>query len=130
MTESLLNLGPLLVTELRNLVPRGVVRGRDLVEGVVRVLLKLLPDPVLPLLHAQADAAAVRLHLLETPLLVLGIRGGESSLGVSVDLVVVAARRQGQGVEGVVDTGGADCRGLVVVELREVEAASLLDGGL
>jgi hypothetical protein len=49
---------------------------------------------------------------------------------VPVDLVVVAARRQGQGVQGVVDTGGADGRGLVVVELREVEAARPLDGGL
>lgn len=128
--EALLDLGLLLGLDLGHIIPRSVVGSRHLVEGVVGMLLKLLPDPLLALVHPQTDTAAILLHLLEATLLVLGKGRGVSSLGVPVDLVLARAARQRQRIQSVVDTGGAEGTGLVVVELREIEAARLLDGCL
>lgn len=72
MSEALLDLGLLLCPDRGHVVPRGVIRSRDLVERVVGVLLELLSDSGLPLIQAQADAAAILLHLLESSLFVLG----------------------------------------------------------
>ena len=53
---------------------------------------------------------------------------------MSIDLLGVGVRGQGQGVEGVVDVGGVEgwcgfSRQGGLVELGEVEATGLLDGG-
>lgn len=132
LSESLFDLGLFLCPNRCHVVSRSVVRGGHLVERVVGVLLELLPDSGLPLIQAQANTAAVLLHLLESPLLVLSERGGESSLGMSVDLVVILASGKGQGVESVVDTGCANDGGLAVVavKLAKVQTTRLLNGGL
>lgn len=127
--EALLDLGLLLGLDLGHIIPRSVVGSRHLVEGVVGMPLKLLPDPLLALVHPQTDAAAILFHLLEATLLVLGKGRGESSLGVPVDLVLARARQR-QRIQSVVDTGGAEGTGLVVLELPKIEAARLLDGCL
>lgn len=72
MSEALLDLGLLLCPDCGHVVPRGVIRSRDLVERVVGVLLELLSDSGLPLIQAQADTAPILLHLLESSLFVLG----------------------------------------------------------
>ena len=79
-----------------------------MVERVVGVLLELLSDSGLALIQTQTYTTAVLLHLVESSLLVLGVCGGESSLGMSVDLSIVLASCQRQSIEGVIDTGGVD----------------------
>lgn len=94
------------------------------------MLLKLLSDPRLSLIKSQANTTAILLHLLESTLLVLGIGGRESSLGMLVDLFVVVVGRQRERVESIVDTSSADGGRLVVVQLSKVETTRLFDGGL
>lgn len=64
-----------------------------------------------------------------------GVGGLVPTLRVAVDLDGVGAGGEGEGVEGVLDTGGVEGRGLAAVrggvELGEVQrAAGLLLGGL
>lgn len=130
VSEALLDLGLLLCPDRGHVIPRSVIRSRDLVERVVGVLLELLPDSGLPLIQAQTDTAAVLLHLFQSSLFVLGICGGVSAFGMSVDLVVLAAC-QSQSVESVVDAGCADSRRLIVtIELRKIKTARLLNWSL
>ena len=131
-SQTLLNLGLLLRPDLFDILARGIVGRRDLVERVIGVLLKLLLDALLALVEPQARPAAVRLHLVEPALLVLGIRGRVSPLRVLVDLGGVRVGRERQRVEGVVDARGVEgCRllvaGAVVVELGQIQAARPLD---
>jgi hypothetical protein len=113
-----------------------IVRRRGLVERVVRVPLKLLPDLHLALVHAQTVSGPVLLHLLEPPLLEPGVRGREAALRVLLDLVpagVAVVVVEAKGVERVVDAAGVDRRQLlallrvavvsVAVELGEVQRA-------
>lgn len=78
-----------------------------MVERVIGVLLELLADSGLSLVQTQTDAATVLLHLVKSSLLVLGVCGGVSSLGMSVDLAIILVGQR-QSIEGVVDTRGID----------------------
>jgi hypothetical protein len=94
------------------------------------VLLELFADLVDLLLPPQT---LLVFHLVQPPLLESGIRGLEATLGVAVDLVVVALG-QVQSVEGIVDTGSVESGEFLLarrcVEAGEIETAGLLDGRL
>lgn len=122
-----LNLLPLLLPERLQLVLCAVEPARNLVERVVRVLLKLLANLLNLLVPPQA---LLVLHLVQSPLLEGGVGRFEPSFWVAV-YGLLRARRYGQRIEGVVYAGrvygGASLRrGRVGVQLGEVEAASLL----
>jgi hypothetical protein len=129
-TKSRLELLLLCLAQLRHLLFAHVVRALDLVERVVRVLLELLADLVDFLLSAQAFLV---LHLVESPLLESGICSLEAALGVAIDFVA-AALPEGQGIKRVVDVAGVEGGEFFLagraIEAGEVEATSLLDGGL
>ena len=129
-TQPVLELLPLALAKLRHLLLGHVVRALDLVEGVVRVLLELFADLVDLLLSPQS---LLVLHLVQPPLLECGVGGLEATLGVAIDLVVVALG-QIQSVEGVVDTSSVESGEFLLarrrVEAGEIETAGLLDGRL
>lgn len=102
--ESCLDLGLLCIPESLDILPPAVVSSTDLVEGVVGMFLKLLPDLVNLLLSSQA---LLVLHLLESSLLKGCVGGLETSLGMLVYLVLGSCG-QGQSVQSVVDTSGAE----------------------
>lgn len=130
-TQPLLNLGLLLVLDLRQLHLVRIVPRRHLVERVLRALFKLLADLVFALVQAQTLARAVGVHLGETALLERSKGSLEAALGVAVDRRRAgAAAVERERVESVVDAGGADRRQLLVgrrrgriVELGQVEAS-------
>ena len=94
----------------RHILPRGIVRSINLIERIVRVLLKLLPDLLDLLVPPQT---LLILHLVQPALLVRGVRGLEAALRVAVQLVLVV-RGDIQRVERVLDTRGVERRGLAV----------------
>lgn len=75
----------------------------NLVEWVFRTLLKLLATDLNTLVLPQTRVFL--LDLRQSPRLVSGISGLESSLRVTIDLGCVGAGSEGEGVESVVDTG-------------------------
>ena len=94
------------------------------------MLLEFLAD-LLDLLLATETLLV--LHLFQAAFFVLSVGGLEATLGVAIDLVVVALG-QIQSVEGVVDTSSVESGELLLarrrVEAGEIETAGLLDGRL
>lgn len=126
--ETGLDLGPLLLLELRNLLLAGVVTGRELVEGVLRAALKLLLDALLLLVEAQPGPAAIGVHLLEPALLKRRVCRLVAPLRMPVNLGGIRLVRERQGIEGVVDARGvesgqrlATAAAVKAVELRQVQ---------
>lgn len=109
LTQALLDLGLFMSLDLVQVVTCGIVSNSNLVEGILRALVEFLPDPLLALLQAQANAAAVCLHLGESSLLILGIRSSKSLLRMLVNLGIVGPGRQRQGIERIIDTGRVQC---------------------
>jgi len=134
LRQARLDLPPLRLPHGGHLLPGRVVRDRDLVERVLLALLELLPADLNALLLAQTGV--LLLDLRQPARLVGGVGGLVPPLRVAVDLDAVRAFGKGEGVEGVLDAGGVERRGLPVivrgrVELRQVQrAAGLLGGGL
>lgn len=93
MTQSLLNLGRFMSLDLLHISSCSVVGNSNLIERILGTLVKLLSDSLLALVQAQANAAAICLHLGEPSLLVLGKGGGKSSLRMFVNLGVVRSGR-------------------------------------
>ena len=135
--QPLLNLLPLLVPDGLQLLLARVVARRDLVEGILGALLKLLPYPLLLLVLPQPVPRPVLLHLVQPPGLVLCVRGRVPPLRVPLHLGGLVVGRERERIERVVDARRVECRSALaargrggVVKLGEVEAAGLLGGGL
>lgn len=101
--QSSLNLLLLCLLQSSDLLLRGIERHVNLVEGVFRTLLKLLATDLNTLVLPQTRVFL--LDLRQSPRLVSGISGLESSLRMAIDLGCVGAASEGEGVESVVDTG-------------------------
>jgi len=98
---------------------------------LLRALFKLLPDPLLALVHSKPSTGSVSLHFFEAAFLKRCQRRLDSSLRVPINLGV-ARPSQGKRVEGVVDARGAKRRQalrarVVVIELGEVKTLRLFD---
>ena len=79
-----LHLIPLLLLHLLEFLPCGVEPRVHLVERILGTALEFLPDQILSLLLPQA--LVLLLHLRHASSFIRGVRGLESSLGMSVDL--------------------------------------------
>jgi hypothetical protein len=104
--EPSLNLLPLLVAQPSQLVLRTIEASGNLVERVIRVLLKLFSNLLDLLVPPQP---LLIFHLVQSALLELRVCGFEPSLRVSI-YCFCGGGCDGEGVEGVVYACRVDCR--------------------
>ena len=109
-----------------HILPRRVIRRINLIERIIRVLLKLLPNLLDLLVPPQA---LLILHLVQPALLVRRIGRLEAALRVAVQLVLVVGGDV-ERVERVLDARGVEGRGLAVEGAQGRVDAARAPGGL
>lgn len=109
-----------------HILPRRVIRRINLIERIIRVLLKLLPNLLDLLVPPQA---LLILHLVQPALLVRRIGRLEAALRVAVQLVLVVGGDV-ERVERVLDARGVERRGLAVEGAQGRVDAARAPGGL